>query len=194
MHNTKVSGTKPPERDTEEATRSGAMEAFTKVTGKMTRQMEREGSSMLMATFTMDTGRMIKLMGSEAIPILTVQNTKGTGKMISSTEKDRNSGLMAHSTLAATNMGKRMALASSFGPTSPLMTVNSLIIIFTAKESIDGPMAENTLETGSTIKCTVKESLPGLIKESTRASTTTTKNKVTVYSHGQMAGSMMANG
>ena len=58
--NTKVSGISSPMKDLGKGTKSGAMVAFMKVTGRWTRLMAREDLSMLMVTSMTDTGKMIK--------------------------------------------------------------------------------------------------------------------------------------
>jgi hypothetical protein len=61
-------------------------------------------------------------------------------------------------------------------------------------EDTNGPIIENMKEAGSPTRCMVAVSSLGLTEESMKESTTTIRNKDTVYSHGRMEDNMMVTG
>ena len=91
--------------------KSGPTEAFMTATGRMTRPMGADGSSMLMEISTMVIGRMIKLTALANIPILMAPSTRATGLMTSSTASAWSTGPMARNTKAAMSMARRKARA-----------------------------------------------------------------------------------
>ena len=133
-------------------------------------------------------------MDSVTILTTTGVDTKDNGCKISSMEKESRNGLMALSMLASTKKEKSMVRASLFGQTRVLTRVISTTTISTDVESIFGPMAESSTETGLITVWKAKESLPGATVVNTSASTKMTKNTVMVYLLGLMDVAMTVNG
>ena len=139
-------------------------------------------------------GRTIKLMDMDSTHILMEHNMKATGLMINNMDKVKNTGQMVLNMKEHINMVKKMDTVNSFGLINHLIVVLLSIITSMVMENIDGLIIENTLETGLTIKCMVQVSLLGPMEESMRANILMTRNKVMVFSHGQMVDSMMVSG
>ena len=128
------------------------------------------------------------------IPTQMAHNMKDIGLMINSTAKEKNIGLMELNTKETINTAKKTDLEISYGQINLLIAEILSIIIFTETEGTGGQMAENTVVIGSAIKCMAKAYSLGQTAESMKANTTMTKNKVTEFSHGRMAGNTTATG
>ena len=74
--------------------RYGLMVQNTRVTGRITKLMDKEPSGMCMVTNTMENGREIKLMVLENTLIATVQLMKVIGRMIFNMEKVQSFGMI----------------------------------------------------------------------------------------------------
>ena len=109
-------------------------------------------------------------------------------------DKEKKNGLMVRSMKATTNSAKKMDLESFYGLTDLHTKETSETIIFTDTENTNGPMVENSQETGYAIRCMEVVFSLGLMAEDIKVSTTMTKNKVMEFSRGQMEENTMGHG
>jgi len=135
---------------------------------------------------TKDNGRMIKLMVLEPIHIWMVLNMKVIGLKINNMGKELKLGLMELDMKDNIIWEKNMEVANFIGQTVHYMKVIFTIIIFTAREHMNGLMEENILEIGKIIKWMAKVYLPGQMVENIMVNIRMIKNTVLVFLNGQM--------
>jgi hypothetical protein len=107
---------------------------------------------MLMEMCTKGSGRMTKLMGRESTPMLTVRDMKETGLKTNNMAMDWRNGQMEHLIKGFTSLARSTDMASSRGLTEALLLVNSMTIIFTGGESMNGLMKECLMVNGRITK------------------------------------------
>lgn len=133
--------------------------------GKTIKPMEEEGSFILMGMSMKESGKMTKLMVKVSILTLMGQDMKVNGWKTSNMDLVLKDGQTEH--LMKDNMPKEknMEEENLLGLIIALILVNSLIIIFTVEEYMNGQMEESTLVSGETIKWKDMAHLLGLTVE-----------------------------
>ena len=89
---------------------------------------------------------------------------------------------------------KKTDTASSYGPTSPAIRVNSTRIIFMVLENIAGQTVESMMANGLKIKCKVLVSLHGLMAFDMKVSTSMIRKKVVAVLSGRTVVATMGIG
>ena len=115
MQDTRVSGQEARRQDRERASRSGLTDPCMKVTGSITRLMEREDLFTLMVMSTMESGKMIRLTAMESIAILTELSMKVSGRTTSNTVMELRPGQMEPDTKDNTSKVKSKGKVSLLG-------------------------------------------------------------------------------
>ena len=110
----KASGTNREERTVAES-KSGLMDLFTRVTGKMTKQTEEVVLFTPMVMYTTASGKMTKLTDMESTTTLMVQGTRAGGLKISNMERARKFGQIMLATKDNIKTAKSTDMESSFG-------------------------------------------------------------------------------
>lgn len=93
---------------------------------------------------------------------------------------------MVLNTRVITSMERSTDMESSTGLMDQTIKESSRITTFMAKDSISGAMAELTMASGSSTKCTALVSLPGTTVASMKESTTTIRSKARAPLFGLM--------
>jgi hypothetical protein len=174
--------------------KSGKMVLSIRVTGKMTRQMERADSSMLMATSMRVSGITIKPREGAPTNTQMAPSILVIGRKIDSTVTALKPGQTMPSTRATTSKERSTALELSNGLIPLRTSVSFIIITFMARASTRGPTEEFTRANGEPTKCTEKALLPGRMAGSMSESTVKTRKEVMENSSGQMVAATEESG
>jgi hypothetical protein len=148
---TRVSG--KIDRDMGMECRFGQMGQDMKVNGNSIKLLEKAYFIMSTEIFLTVSGNMIKQMDSEPTTTLTVVSMKASGLTIFKMVKDKKHGKMDQLTKVATKKAKSMVRDYMFGVTEVSITVNGSVIKYKVLELINGLMAVFTKESGLKIKC-----------------------------------------
>ena len=132
----------------DEEFKSGSMVRFTRVTGKLTRQMVAVGSFTPMEMFIMASGKMIRHTGSDSIIILMAHVTKASGLRISNMAMEKRSGPTMLAMRVNIAMAKNMVMGSSFGPMAAPTRAPSSRTISTETGSTLGQTVVSTMASG----------------------------------------------
>ena len=103
----KVSGMNQPTKEMAEVTRYGLMDLFTKVIGKMIKQMVEVDSSMQMVMFMRESSAKICIKASECTLSKTATNTPATGSPANKKAEENKQNQPDKSTKANGNPAKR---------------------------------------------------------------------------------------
>lgn len=123
-----------------------------------------------------------------------VPSMKESGEKTNSMVKVQKHGLMEHHILEIMWMVRSMEWESLLGLMEVLTMESSLITILMEKVFTNGQTADNSTETGRTIKWKEVECFHGLITEDTKESTLMTRKKDMVCFIGLMEESTKVNG
>lgn len=132
--------------------KSGQMALCMRVGGKITKQMEKEGSFMPTEMSMTDSGWMIRPTALVCTATWMELNMRVTGRRTNSMVKDSRLGQTVLATTGSTSRGKSTVKANSPGLMAAPITENSLKIILRVRESTIGPTDVNTTAPGKIIK------------------------------------------
>jgi hypothetical protein len=165
-----------------------------RVSGSITRQMERVDLSMQIEMCTQAIGLMIRLMGMVSIFIQMVPDMKENGTLISNKEKEKRAGLMEQYLRVNTWKARNTVKGTSSGLMEATTAESSRITTFMEQDTTGGLMAEHTMASGNSTRCMGMEYLHGMMADNMKENTTMIRNKEEAHSHGLMVEYTLVDG